>query len=327
MKAKPISEAALAVLSGLNIFGTMAKITGGQLDRKLYQEVNAALEALGGKWSRKAGAHVFPKDPGPLVDDLIDAGGYVVAPTEKQALGFFETPPEIAARMEKTVWTKKGDRVLEPSVGYGRLLAHVHPNANVVAIEIVADRPRHFMDDALSRFYRPVHLHRDFLTVRPADLGDPFDVVLMNPPFARQQDILHITHALSFLKPGGRLAAIASAGVTYRYCPNLNDVQIRGIGRPALGARRATRDQGARGRGLRRVRGGDRTIRVRERAPFNSESAPCPTVKYSRRHPTHPPRKILMNGSWTYLKRPDCGSVSSRRFSSYFGLSIRYTVQ
>lgn len=56
------------------------------------------------------------------------------------------------------------------------------------------------------------------------------------------------------------------------YCPNLNDVQIREAGRPALGARRATRDQGARGRGLRRVRGGDGTIRVRGRAPFNSEN-------------------------------------------------------
>ena len=38
----------------------------------------------------------------------------------------------------------------------------------------------------------------------------------MNPPFADQADIDHVTHALSFLKPGGKLVAIMSAGVTFR---------------------------------------------------------------------------------------------------------------
>lgn len=38
-----------------------------------------------------------------------------------------------------------------------------------------------------------------------------FDAVIMNPPFSRRQDVRHITKAMSMLKPGGRLAAIASA--------------------------------------------------------------------------------------------------------------------
>jgi 16S rRNA G1207 methylase RsmC len=38
----------------------------------------------------------------------------------------------------------------------------------------------------------------------------------MNPPFCKGQDIAHITHALKFLKNGGRLVAVASAGVTFR---------------------------------------------------------------------------------------------------------------
>jgi hypothetical protein len=38
----------------------------------------------------------------------------------------------------------------------------------------------------------------------------------MNPPFAGQADIEHVTHALNFLKPGGKLVAIMSAGVTFR---------------------------------------------------------------------------------------------------------------
>ncbi len=38
----------------------------------------------------------------------------------------------------------------------------------------------------------------------------------MNPPFSRQADIVHVTHAAKFLKPGGRLVTIMSAGVKFR---------------------------------------------------------------------------------------------------------------
>jgi hypothetical protein len=34
----------------------------------------------------------------------------------------------------------------------------------------------------------------------------------MNPPFADAQDIAHITHAMTMLKPGGRLVAICANG-------------------------------------------------------------------------------------------------------------------
>ena len=43
-----------------------------------------------------------------------------------------------------------------------------------------------------------------------------FDRIVMNPPFADQQDIRHVMHAATFLKPGGRLVAIMSAGVAFR---------------------------------------------------------------------------------------------------------------
>jgi hypothetical protein len=43
-----------------------------------------------------------------------------------------------------------------------------------------------------------------------------FDRVVMNPPFADQADIAHVTHALTFLKEGGKLVAIMSAGMSFR---------------------------------------------------------------------------------------------------------------
>ncbi len=38
----------------------------------------------------------------------------------------------------------------------------------------------------------------------------------MNPPFSNGADIAHVTHAIQFLAPGGRLVAILSAGVSFR---------------------------------------------------------------------------------------------------------------
>ena len=35
-----------------------------------------------------------------------------------------------------------------------------------------------------------------------------YDVIIMNPPFENHQDIEHVQHAYSLLKPGGRLVAI-----------------------------------------------------------------------------------------------------------------------
>jgi len=39
-----------------------------------------------------------------------------------------------------------------------------------------------------------------------------FDAVLMNPPFVQGADIAHIKHALTMLKPGGRLVALCANG-------------------------------------------------------------------------------------------------------------------
>ncbi len=53
----------------------------------------------------------------------------------------------------------------------------------------------------------------DFLEVPPRAV---YDRVLMNPPFSGQADIRHVTHALGFVKPGGMVVAVMSAGVAFR---------------------------------------------------------------------------------------------------------------
>ena len=58
--------------------GRLGIITGGQLDRALYVKVNKALEAMGGKWNRKAGGHIFSEDPRPQVEGLLETNSLTV---------------------------------------------------------------------------------------------------------------------------------------------------------------------------------------------------------------------------------------------------------
>jgi 16S rRNA G1207 methylase RsmC len=99
--------------------------------------------------------------------------------------------------------------VLEPSAGTGALVDALDavPGAHVVAVEInptLADNLR----------LRSCTTHEircaDFLACN-GDLGT-FDRIVMNPPFERGSDIKHVEHALTFLRPGGRLAAIVANG-------------------------------------------------------------------------------------------------------------------
>jgi len=53
----------------------------------------------------------------------------------------------------------------------------------------------------------------DFLQIFPIK---EYDRVIMNPPFGKQQDIKHVTHALEFLKPDGLLVSVMSSSVTFR---------------------------------------------------------------------------------------------------------------
>ena len=52
----------------------------------------------------------------------------------------------------------------------------------------------------------------DFLEVEPQRV---YDGVIMNPPFARGDDMRHVLHALKFVRPGGRLAAVVSQCFTF----------------------------------------------------------------------------------------------------------------
>lgn len=185
----------------------VAKITDGQLDRKTYVALNEALEAIGGKWNRGKAGHLFADDPTDTIEALLLTGEYKT----KFAGDFFQTPPELARRM--VAWAvRAGDLVLEPSAGHGRIANEILKAAGRLnCYEADLERAKRLVD-VLGRQYV---VCGDFLSVIP-DTAHLYDAVVMNPPFSKGQEARHILHAMKFLRPGGKLAAVASAGVTFR---------------------------------------------------------------------------------------------------------------
>lgn len=211
---KKISNEALAVLSASTFQGNVMQLPAQQLERKLYTEVAAAIEACQGKWDRKTKTHIFSGDAADLMDDVIVTGGYRRV---KQDLGQFDTPEWLALELVEHAEINPDEKVLEPSCGIGRIVAALRQldtvgyGLRIAANEIdrgryEACREAHFKE-------RGTITNFDFLMTTPIA---EFDRVVMNPPFARQADIDHVLHAFQFLKPGGVLVAIMSAGVTFR---------------------------------------------------------------------------------------------------------------
>lgn len=143
--------------------------------------------------------------------DALKTGVQVVSTPQ-----LFPTPPDLAERMVDESCVRRGMRVLEPSAGTGRLLdalfAKIGPYTLDDERDVTAYEINPTLAGQLQARYPNVFVQAlDFLTYPPT-AALPFDVVLMNPPFANGDDIKHIEHAAKFLKPGGTLVAICAGG-------------------------------------------------------------------------------------------------------------------
>lgn len=132
-------------------------------------------------------------------------------------LQFYATPAKVAeailydAAIEKVEdWNSDRFRplyVLEPSCGDGRLMDAIRARGHkVLGIEVHHGRAV----EAMNKGHRV--LIKNFLEQPPEPI---FDRVVMNPPFYGLHWRKHLTHALRFLKPGGRLVAILPATAEY----------------------------------------------------------------------------------------------------------------
>lgn len=204
-----IQSDVLAIIDQSAVSGCQL-VLPGQLNRDVYMRVAKIIEAVGGKWNRKAKAHLFEGDAVEAIEPLLLTGEVTF---RKQEFGQFYTPADIAQLVIMATLVKPGDIFLEPSAGRGDIAAAaVVAGATVDCVEIDPFNISFLRED---RRYRSVE-GRDFLSKGIAAGPVLYDAIGMNPPFAKQADIHHVLHAANFLAKGGRLAAIMSAGVLFR---------------------------------------------------------------------------------------------------------------
>ena len=190
------------VLERSTITATTLKLPQ-QLPRPLYEAVNKIIKLAGGKWKKGPQCHQFDHDPREMLGLTLQTGKAV---DKKKKLQFFPTPKSLADTVAFRAGVL-GMRVLEPSAGHGALvLACLKEDAHHVDAVELDPQNAQILRTAVGR--GPVTVQEaDFLTLNPADY-EPYDCVVMNPPFTKGQDLKHLAHAYKFLAPGGRLIAI-----------------------------------------------------------------------------------------------------------------------
>lgn len=180
----------------------VVKLPEGQLERKLYTEVAARLEGIGGKWKGgKVFGFVFGTDPAPLLE-RIQSGEKI---NLKKDFQFFETPPALAKSLVSKLALRKGHKVLEPSAGRGAILRAIweaHPLTDVDCCELM-DENYKILDNLL---YTNM-VGTDFLQL---NAPNTYNRIVANPPFTKNQDIDHVLKMYECLKISGRLVTVTS---------------------------------------------------------------------------------------------------------------------
>lgn len=202
-----VNENVMRILSNCKAEGNTLFLPPTQLERSDYAAVNKVLEMMGGKWNRSARGHVFKVDPADLLDSVMLTGEVLDKVKEFQ---FYPTPRELAERMVEMADIRPGMTVLEPSAGDGAIASAIFRHCGTTLLTMVElDETR---IPALKAIPHLELFRIDFLATNPTPR---FDRIIANPPFTKQQDIDHVNHMLDWLKPGGRLVSVMSAGVTF----------------------------------------------------------------------------------------------------------------
>ena len=119
--------------------------------------------------------------------------------------GYFSTPEPAAIEILDHLDLEAGDRVLEPSAGSGALADATLQQWPGVLVDVV-ERSATLQQILKLKGYALID--HDIFDLKSGD----YDAIVMNPPFERGQDIEHVRHCYTLLKPGGTLVSIMAPG-------------------------------------------------------------------------------------------------------------------
>lgn len=209
---RKIADNILDILGECRVEGDTLYLPDGQLDRPTYEAVNKVITNIGGKWNRKVKGHIFASgDPAALLDNVILTGEAVDLKKQYQ---FFPTPRPVAEAMRHFADLDASCVVLEPSCGKGDLADVIYEAGvqDLFGVELNNDMKPHLAEKPYTTITGV-----DFIDFAAApNIRKRWTRIVMNPPFARQQDIAHIMAAFGILQPGGILVSVVSESPFFR---------------------------------------------------------------------------------------------------------------
>jgi len=189
------------VLQQCTIDGLIVYLPEIVLERKLYQEVAKSLELIGGKWKGgKIKGFVFDMDPTDLLESISNGDKRNL----QKEYQFFATPDDIADWLVELADLQNYEKVLEPSAGQGAIVEAMQRkwhNIVPVCVEIMPQNSLILTKKKITHFFQ------DFLT---SECKCPFDKIIANPPFSKNQDIDHVYKMVECCKQGGRVVSVMS---------------------------------------------------------------------------------------------------------------------
>lgn len=129
---------------------------------------------------------------------------------------YFPTPPAVIDRLLAEADIRDGMTVLEPSAGAGHIADAIrvrYPGAQLILFEAV----RQLCFILGLKGYNTL-FYRDFLDAQPGAISgyQLADRIVANPPFSDLQDIDHVRHMYTWLRPGGRLVSVMGESAFFR---------------------------------------------------------------------------------------------------------------
>lgn len=219
------TQSALRALASHHEAGTIPEVLKGVTSKKqVYELMRTVMDYSGGYYDpgRDTGEPALNTPEARALWALVNPNEFAHRQAEElrrrveklqfmSIPGYFPTPAEVVLQMiDEADIPEEECTILEPSAGSGAILDALRdkfPLAELHAFEVHAT-----LGDILAA--KGYELDGcDFLDAEPAAT---FDRVIMNPPFEGLQDIDHVRHAFTMLKPGGRLVAIMSPGPFFR---------------------------------------------------------------------------------------------------------------
>ena len=145
-QSKPTIKDVAAVWQKCTVSDNILRLPSEQLDRPVYEQVKAQLEAVGGKWKGgKTSGFVFPEttDATDVLSQLISGRDYQ---QQKKDFQFYATPAAVADEVAKHLGPIPDNvKILEPSAGQGALIQavqRINGNVNFDVYEAMEDNKK-----------------------------------------------------------------------------------------------------------------------------------------------------------------------------------------